>query len=100
MDDSPASDSQTTGDPQLFDQIRDGVQERLEKIGSSSSDLNEEIYKQGMLIWKVLVNSIVLKNELDDLSDDNDDDDDDVDMASITPEYVFSTFTAPQALSS
>ena len=64
-------------DQEIFECIRIGIQERIDKLGTS----NVEGYEQGLLIWKLYMELLEIQLEKDE--------DEGIDMDKITPELVF-----------
>ena len=70
---------------QLFESVRDGIQERIQKV--SGSEQNQQ-YDQGLLIWKLYIEAMSMEEEFK-----QDDADETIDFSKITPEKVFESFT-------
>lgn len=68
-------------DMDLFEHLREGISERITKVGT----ISEAGYHQGLLLWKLYVQSIDLEQ---------DDDQDNMDLSNVTAEEVFYSFTA------
>lgn len=67
-------------DFELFNRLREGISERITKVGTVS----EAGYHQGLLLWKLYVQSVGL---------DQEEDSDCVDLSNVTAEEVFYSFT-------
>jgi hypothetical protein len=67
-------------DFELFNRLREGISERITKVGTVS----EAGYHQGLLLWKLYIQSVGL---------DQEEDSDCLDLSNVTAEEVFYPFT-------
>ena len=69
---------------ELFESVRNGIQERIQKIGGEEQ---KDQYDQGLLIWKLYIEALQLEEEFNEA-----DHDESIDFTKITPESVFKDF--------